>query len=79
MCCVQAVLPHFKEGASIINTTSINAFKGNASLIPYTATKGAEVRKVVQSAQHRAAHIVLEQCIRALQCQMHVLLRRGQP
>jgi NAD(P)-dependent dehydrogenase (short-subunit alcohol dehydrogenase family) len=40
----QAVLPHLKEGSSIINTTSVNAFKGNATLIPYTATKGAEVR-----------------------------------
>jgi hypothetical protein len=36
-------MPHLKEGASIVNTTSINAYKGNASLIPYTATKGAEV------------------------------------
>jgi hypothetical protein len=33
-----------KEGSSIITTSSINAFKGNASLIPYTSTKGAEVR-----------------------------------
>jgi NAD(P)-dependent dehydrogenase (short-subunit alcohol dehydrogenase family) len=36
-------MPHLEEGSSIINTTSINAFKGNASLVPYTATKGAEV------------------------------------
>jgi NAD(P)-dependent dehydrogenase (short-subunit alcohol dehydrogenase family) len=40
---MQAVMPHLKEGSSIINTSSINAFKGNASLVPYTATKGAEV------------------------------------
>jgi NAD(P)-dependent dehydrogenase (short-subunit alcohol dehydrogenase family) len=38
------VLPHFKEGSSIVNTTSVNAYKGNASLIPYSSTKGAEVR-----------------------------------
>jgi hypothetical protein len=38
------VLPHFKEGSSIVNTTSINAYKGMASLIPYSSTKGAEVR-----------------------------------
>lgn len=32
-----------KQGSSIINTTSINAYKGNASLLDYTATKGAIV------------------------------------
>ncbi|CAN1124295.1 NADPH-dependent aldehyde reductase 1, chloroplastic [Linum perenne] len=32
-----------KEGSSIINTTSINAYKGNASLLDYTSTKGAIV------------------------------------
>ena len=32
-----------KEGSSIINTTSVNAYKGNAKLIEYTATKGAIV------------------------------------
>jgi len=37
----QAALPHMKEGAAIINTTSVNAYKGNVSLIDYTATKGA--------------------------------------
>ncbi|KAJ3704572.1 hypothetical protein LUZ61_008277 [Rhynchospora tenuis] len=34
---------HMKEGASIINTTSINAYKGNAKLLDYTSTKGAIV------------------------------------
>lgn len=37
----QAALPHLKEGACIINTTSVNAFKGNDSLITYTMTRGA--------------------------------------
>lgn len=32
-----------KEGSSIINTTSINAYKGHAKLLDYTATKGAIV------------------------------------
>ncbi|EFH68174.1 oxidoreductase [Arabidopsis lyrata subsp. lyrata] len=36
-------LKHMKEGSSIINTTSVNAYKGNASLLDYTATKGAIV------------------------------------
>ncbi|KAJ3676105.1 hypothetical protein LUZ60_003517 [Juncus effusus] len=36
-------LKHMKEGGSIINTTSINAYKGNAKLLDYTSTKGAIV------------------------------------
>jgi NAD(P)-dependent dehydrogenase (short-subunit alcohol dehydrogenase family) len=32
-----------KEGSSIINTTSVNAYKGNSRLVEYTATKGAIV------------------------------------
>ncbi|KAK1414170.1 hypothetical protein QVD17_29911 [Tagetes erecta] len=36
-------LPHMKEGSSIINTTSVNAYKGNATLLDYTSTKGAIV------------------------------------
>lgn len=39
----RAELEHMSEGASIINTTSVNAFIGNATLVPYTATKGAIV------------------------------------
>ncbi|HEX8170528.1 MAG TPA: SDR family oxidoreductase [Thermoanaerobaculia bacterium] len=38
---VQAALPHLKEGASIINTGSVTAMKGNPGLIDYSATKGA--------------------------------------
>ena len=37
----KAAIPHLKEGSTIINTTSINAFKGNASLLSYSTTKGA--------------------------------------
>jgi NAD(P)-dependent dehydrogenase (short-subunit alcohol dehydrogenase family) len=39
----RAAAPHLSEGASIINTTSVNAYKGHATLIPYTASKGAIV------------------------------------
>ena len=39
----KAALPHMKKGARIINTTSINAFQGNASLIDYSTTKGANL------------------------------------
>ena len=37
----QAALPHLGEGSTIINTSSINGLRGNASLIDYAATKGA--------------------------------------
>ncbi|KAK9215516.1 hypothetical protein WN944_007521 [Citrus x changshan-huyou] len=36
-------LKHMKAGSSIINTTSVNAYKGNAKLLDYTSTKGAIV------------------------------------
>jgi NAD(P)-dependent dehydrogenase (short-subunit alcohol dehydrogenase family) len=38
---VQAALPHLKEGASILNTGSVTAMKGNPGLLDYSATKGA--------------------------------------
>ncbi|MFF2019164.1 SDR family oxidoreductase [Paenibacillus sp. NPDC058177] len=39
----QAALPHMKRGASIINTASITAYRGNVELIDYSSTKGAVV------------------------------------
>ncbi len=37
----RAARPHLKKGATIINTTSVNSFKGHATLLDYSATKGA--------------------------------------
>lgn len=37
----KAALPHLGEGASIINSTSVTAYKGNPRLIDYSSTKGA--------------------------------------
>lgn len=39
----RAALPHMREGASIINTTSITAYQGSPELIDYASTKGAIV------------------------------------
>ncbi|KAG6811949.1 hypothetical protein H0H92_005113 [Tricholoma furcatifolium] len=37
------VLPHLQRGSSIINTTSVTAYKGSGGLVDYSATKGAIV------------------------------------
>jgi len=39
----QAALPHLKAGASIVNTTSVTAYRGSPTLLDYSATKGAIV------------------------------------
>jgi NAD(P)-dependent dehydrogenase (short-subunit alcohol dehydrogenase family) len=39
----KAALPHLQQGAVIINTASITAYKGDPLLIDYSATKGAVV------------------------------------
>lgn len=37
----KAVLPHLKEGSTIINSTSVTAYRGSGDLMDYAATKGA--------------------------------------
>jgi NAD(P)-dependent dehydrogenase (short-subunit alcohol dehydrogenase family) len=37
----KAVVPHMKDGGSIINTTSVNADKPSPALLAYATTKGA--------------------------------------
>lgn len=37
----QNAIPHMKKGSSIINTTSVTAYRGSDHLIDYASTKGA--------------------------------------
>jgi NAD(P)-dependent dehydrogenase (short-subunit alcohol dehydrogenase family) len=39
----QAALGHLREGARIVNTSSVNAFAGMGSLITYSMTRGASL------------------------------------
>lgn len=39
----RAALPHMPEGAAIVNSTSVTAYRGSPHLIDYAATKGAIV------------------------------------
>lgn len=39
----QAALPHMKKGATIINTASSSAYKGQKELVDYSSSKGAVV------------------------------------
>jgi NAD(P)-dependent dehydrogenase (short-subunit alcohol dehydrogenase family) len=36
-------VPHMKEGSTVINTTSVTAYKGSEALLDYSSTKGAIV------------------------------------
>lgn len=40
---IKAAMPHLGAGSSIINTSSVTAYKGNPKLLDYSSTKGAIV------------------------------------
>jgi NAD(P)-dependent dehydrogenase (short-subunit alcohol dehydrogenase family) len=52
-------LSHLKEGAAIINTTSVTAYRGSPSLLDYSSTKGAIV-----TFTRSLAHNLIEKGIR---------------
>jgi NAD(P)-dependent dehydrogenase (short-subunit alcohol dehydrogenase family) len=39
----QAALPHLREGSTIVNSTSVTAYRGSHHLVDYASTKGAIV------------------------------------
>ncbi|GKS58066.1 NAD(P)-dependent oxidoreductase [Nitrospira sp.] len=56
----QAALPHLGKGTSIINTTSVTAYKGSGHLVDYASTKGAIVaftRSLSQSLADRQIRV----------------------
>lgn len=60
---VKAALPHLGEGASIINTTSINADSPNPSLLAYATTKGAIHNFTAGLAQMLAERNIRVNCV----------------
>ena len=55
----KAALPHMGEGSSIINTTSVTAYRGSPQLLDYSTTKGAIV-----SFTRSLAHSLVDRKIR---------------
>lgn len=56
----KAALPHLGEGAAIVNTTSVTAFRGSHHLMDYAATRGAIVsftRSLAQSVVDRKVRV----------------------
>jgi NAD(P)-dependent dehydrogenase (short-subunit alcohol dehydrogenase family) len=55
----KSAMPHLKEGARIINTTSVTAYRGSSHLLDYSATKGAIVSFTRSLSQQLAPRRIL--------------------
>jgi NAD(P)-dependent dehydrogenase (short-subunit alcohol dehydrogenase family) len=56
----RAALPHLGEGAAIINTASVTAYRGSPQLLDYSSTKGAIVaftRSLARSLAERGVRV----------------------
>lgn len=56
----KAALPHMPDGAAIVNTASVTAYRGNKMLLDYSSTKGAIVsftRSLSQSLKERKIRV----------------------
>lgn len=59
----KAALAHLPDGASIVNTSSINGLRGNKSLIDYAATKGAILAFTYSMAQSLVDRHIRVNCV----------------
>ena len=59
----KSALAHLPDGAAIINTASVNGLRGNASLIDYSATKGAVIAFTYALAQSLAKRRIRVNCV----------------